>query len=339
MKVTVFEIEDWERAAFRTLAHDHDLGFVAEPLSTRNAAAHAGADVVSTFIYSELSAKVLETLGRPRLIATRSTGYDHIDTAYCGTHGIRVANVPSYGKNTVAEHTFALLLAVSHRIVEAVERARRGTFSPEGLQGFDLRGKTIGIVGTGDIGLWVARIANGFGMSVLGFDVQPDERVGREIGLRYVLLDELLRSSDVVSLHVPLNERTRHLIGRDQLAQMKDGAVLLNTARGEIVDAEALVEALHSRKLSAAGIDVLPEEPAIREEAELLRRAFHERHDLRALLANQILLRMPNVVVTPHSAFNTREAVERILATTVENIEAFARGEARNLVVDAGPRR
>lgn len=332
MRVVVFEIEDWERAAFQRLEREHDVRYVAERLTADNAGRYLGADVISPFIYSEVSARALEQLGRPRLVATRSTGVDHIDVGYCRAHGIEVANVPNYGKNTVAEHTFALLLAISHRIVDGVERARRGSFSPEGLRGFDLCGKTLGIVGTGDIGRWVARIAGGFGMCVLAFDVRPDEGFARELGVSYVELDELLRRADVVTLHVPLNAHTRHMIGRAELDRMKDGAVLLNTARGEIVDTEALVEALHRGKLSAAGIDVLPEEPAIREEAELLRRAFRDKHDLGTLLADQILLRLPNVLVTPHSAFNTREAVERILETTVANIAAFAAGHAENVV-------
>jgi D-lactate dehydrogenase len=266
-----------------------------------------------------------------RLVAARATGLDNIDTRYCQGHGIQVVNVPSYGTNTVAEHTFALLLAISHRLVDGVERTRRGEFSPIGLQGFDLLGKTLGVVGTGHIGSWVIRLARGFGMEVLAFDPHPNGAFAGEPHIAYVGLDQLLRQSDVVTLHVPLTESTRNLIGRGQIQAMKDGAVLLNTARGELVDAPALVEALVSGKLRAAGLDVLAEEPALRDEPELLRQAFHEQHDLRPVLAEQLLMRMPNVLVTPHSAFNTKEALQRILDTTIRNIVAYVRGEARDL--------
>lgn len=328
MKIAVFEIEDWERDVFSELEEDHEVVYVAEPLGEDNVDRHADAEVISTFIYFDLSSAVLERMQELRLIATRSTGVNHIDTEHCERHGIRIANVPSYGKNTVAEHTFALLLSISHRLVDAVDRTRHGDFSSEGLQGFDLRGKTLGVVGTGDIGRWVIRIAKGFGMQVVAFDTKPDEDVARELGFRYAGLDELLSASDVVTLHVPLNEGTEHLIGREQIEKMKDGAVLLNTARGKVVDEKALAEALARGKLGAAGLDVLPQEPALREEAELLRRASREKADVGTLLADEALLRMPNAVVTPHNAFNTREAVQRILDTTVENITSFARGEA-----------
>jgi len=332
MKIALFEIEPWEAETFADLEADHDVRYEQAILDAERARAHADADVVSSFIYSRLSREVLETFQRPKLIATRSTGVDHIDLDVCRSRGIRVANVPTYGENTVAEHVFALLLAISHRLVDAADRTRRGDFSQKGLQGFDLMGRTMGVVGTGHIGRHAARIARGFGMEVLAFDVEPDEAAAREIGFRYVDLDALLRRSDVISLHVPGGERTRHLIARPQFAAMKDGAVLINTARGSVVEIRALMEALASGKLRAAGLDVLPEEPVIREEAELLRAVFTREHDLETLLADHVLLRLRNVIITPHSAFNTREAVQRILDTTHENIRAFIAGEASNLV-------
>jgi D-lactate dehydrogenase len=169
-------------------------------------------------------------------------------------------------------------------------------------------------------------------MDVVAFDIEPDEEAAKQLDFRYASMDELLAGSDVVSLHVPANEKTRHLISRDAFEKMKDGAVLINTARGDVVDTRALVRALAEKKLSAAGLDVLPEEPVIREEAELLRSVYEQRHDLTTLLANHVLVHMRNVVVTPHSAFNTREAVQRILDTTVENIQAFAHGDPINVV-------
>jgi D-lactate dehydrogenase len=331
MKIVAFEVEEWERPAFDRLAEEHELRIVPEPLTEKNAAEHADAEVVSTFIYSKLNRAVLDRLTDLKLIATRSTGFDHIDQDRCRERDVAIATVPTYGENTVAEHVFALLLAISHGLEQAIDRTRKGDFSSRGLEGFDLFGKTLGVVGTGHIGQHAIRIARGFGMEVLGYDVAPDEDAARELGFRYVSLEELLGASDVVSLHVPANARTRGMIGWEQFQQMKDGAVLINTARGPVVDTRSLVRALAEGKL-AAGLDVLPEEPVIREEAELLRSVYERRHNLEDLLADHVLLRLRNVIVTPHSAFRTREAIQRILDTTVRNIDAFARGEPGNIV-------
>lgn len=336
MKIVVFETEPWERPTFDAVARHHEVEFVDGPLGPHNVEAHGDAEVVSTFIYSELGKDVLGSLPSLRMISTRSTGFDHIDAGYCEEKGILVSNVPVYGANTVAEHVFALLLALTHHMVDAVDRTRRGDFSLKGLRGMDLHGKTLGVVGTGDIGLHTIRIARGFLMDVVAYDVAPEPELAADLGFRYASLEEVLEASDVISLHVPLNEDTRHLIGDDEFARMKDGVVLINTARGDVVDVDALVRALHEGKVAAAGLDVLPMEPVIREEAELLRSIFHERHDLETLLMDHILLRLRNVIITPHSAFNTREAVQRILDTTVENILAFLEGEPRNVVLGPG---
>jgi D-lactate dehydrogenase len=337
MKIAVFEVEDWERDAFQSLQAEHEVVFRNEPLNAANAGRYADADVVSTFIYSNLNRVVLEQFKQLKLIATRSTGYDHIDGDYCRERGIIVSNVPTYGDTTVAEHVFGLLLAISHNLVNAVDRTRRGDFSLQGLQGFDLRGKVLGVVGTGSIGLCVIEIANGFGMAVVAYDIRHNDEAARELGFRYVEMDELLAVSDVITLHVPYNPKTHHLISDDAFARMKDGVVLINTARGQIVDVRALVRAIGDRKVSAVGLDVLSEEPTIREEAELLRSVFREEHDLQAILADHILLRLRNVIITPHSAFYTREAVQRIQKTTMENIVGFAEGRPKNVVVVKGP--
>jgi len=335
MKIVIFETEPREASAFDALKQGHELVMAPQPLRADSAGQFADADVVSTFIYSKLGRDVLEKLPALKMIATRSTGYDHIDTGYCAEHGITVSNVPTYGENTVAEHVFALLLSISHRMREAVERARSGRFTPEGLEGFDLQGKTLGVIGTGNIGVHVIRIARGFGMKVLAFDVRPQARLAAEYGFTYATMDELLAGSDIITLHVPAMPQTEHLIDEAAIARMKKGAILINTARGSIVDARALIEGLRSGKLSAAGLDVLPDEPLIREEAELISSIFANQQDIRELVADHILLTMPNVIVTPHSAFNTREAIERIVATTVSNIASFLDGAPRNVV--AGP--
>jgi D-lactate dehydrogenase len=332
MKIFVFEAEPREEQAFDALKAAGDVRLVFEPLGTANAPGFSDAEVVSTFIYSELGRGVLEQLPSLKLIATRSTGHDHIDTAYCAEHGITVCNVPSYGENTVAEHVFALLLALSHRLIEGVERARNGRFSPDGLQGFDLAGKLLGVIGAGTIGRHVIRIAKGFGMKVLAYDVAPDTHLAENLGFFYVEFEELLARSDVISLHVPAMPGTHHLLSSKAFAQMKHGVIIINTARGSLIDSRALILALRSGKVGGAGLDVLPDEPLIREEAELICSIFCNQHDLRDLVADHVLLRMPNVIVTPHSAFNTREAVGRIVETTAENILAFIDGQPRNIV-------
>lgn len=332
MKITIFELEDWERKVFERLAEEHELELLAEPLSRKTASDHAQADVISTFIYSPLDREVLEQLPNLKLIATRSTGFDHVDLEYCQQNNIAVCNVPTYGENTVAEHVFGLLLTLSHRLDQAVDRTRKGDFSPRGLQGFDLEGRTLGVIGTGNIGRHTIRIANGFGMNVIAHDLKPDEELAREFGFEYVEFDELLQRSDVISLHVPSNSQTRHLLSHEQFDQMKEGVVIINTSRGDVINNQALVRGLAEGKVQGAGLDVLPEEPIIREEAELLRSVYQRKHDLDALLADHVLIRLRNVIVTPHSAFNTREAVSRILETTIDNIEAYHGREPRNIV-------
>jgi D-lactate dehydrogenase len=336
MKIVIFETEPRETSAFDTLKCGHELVLTGQPLRADNAAQYADAEIVSTFIYSKLGRDVLEKLPVLKLIATRSTGYNHIDTHYCAERDIMVSNVPTYGENTVAEHVFALLLTISHRLREAMERARSGRFTPEGLEGFDLQGKTLGVIGTGNIGRHVIRIARGFAMQVLAFDVKPNSQLAAEMGFRYASMDELLAGSDIVTLHVPALPQTEHLIDERAIARMKQGAIIINTARGSIVEARALIEALRSGKLSGAGLDVLPDEPLIREEAELISSIFANQQDIRELVADHILLNMPNVIVTPHSAFNTREAIARITITTVANIVSFLGGAPANVVAAAG---
>ncbi len=332
MNITIFELEEWERQAFETLVDANDLELLDGPLSAKTAADHADAEAISTFIYSRLNRDVLEQLPRLKLIATRSTGVDHIDLDYCQQHDVAVCNVPTYGDNTVAEHVFALLLTLSHKMDQAIDRTRKGDFSPRGLQGFDLQGKTFGVIGTGNIGRHAIGIARGFGMEVVAYDLKPDDEAASQLGFAYVDMDELLRRADVISLHVPATPKTRHLLSHEQFDQMKQDVVIINTSRGNVIDSQALIRGLAEGKVYGAGLDVLPEEPVIREEAELLRSVYERKHNLDALLADHVLIRLRNVVVTPHSAFNTREAVSRILETTVDNIESFVQGKGQNIV-------
>lgn len=332
MQIHVYEVDAFERDLFEPLAAEHDVHFHEGPITPENAHEAAEAEVISPFIHSELATPTLSRLERLKLIATRSTGVDQIDMDHCREHDVAVANVPTYGSNTVAEHAFALLLAVGRRIVQAADRTSSGDFSYQGLRGFDLLGKTLGVLGTGDIGEHALRIGKGFGMELLAYDVVRRDDLADEIGFAYVELDELLERSDVLTLHVPLNDATHGMLGREQFARMKDGVVIVNTSRGPIIDVEALTDALAEGKVAGVGLDVLAEERAVRDDRALLDESARSGHDTDTLLVNHLLLRQDNVLVTPHIGFNTREAVRRIVETTIGNILAFERGEPENVV-------
>ena len=338
MKVVVFEATEWERQAFERLGPAHAVSCHAEALGPQDVARYAEAEVITPFIRSDLSRAVLRQLPRLRLIATRSTGFDHIDLAFCAEAGITVCNVPDYGDPTVAEHVFALLLALSRHIVDAAERTRRGDFSSGGLSGFDLAGKTLGVIGAGRIGRRVIAIGRGFGMDAVAYDVRPEPEAAAALGFRYAPLAALLQAADIVTLHLPGGPDSHHLIGEGELALMKPGAVLINTSRGGVVDGAALVRALASGRLAGAGLDVVAEEGVLLEEAEIFRAnaAAVSSERLRALLADHALISQPNVIVTPHIAYDTREAVARIAQTTIDNIAAFEAGAPRNLVAMPG---
>ncbi len=334
MKIAFFELPAREEAYLRSspLAR-YRPAYHAEPLRTENLGSAADAQAISIFIYSRIGPAELERLAALRLIATRSTGFDHIDLAACRARGITVSNVPFYGENTVAEHTFGLILALSRNIHRAHVRTSRGDFSLEGLMGFDLKGKTIGVVGAGRIGLHVIRMARGFGMEVLASDTRQDHFLAEVLGFAYVPFEELLARSDVISLHAPYNTHTHHLIDRERLALVKRGAILINTARGGLIDTAALVWALDEGILCGAGLDVLEGEDIIKEETQLLA-SQQSTEKLRLLLSNHILRNRENVVLTPHIAFNSREALNRILDSTIENILAFASGRPVNVVAE-----
>lgn len=332
MNIVIFEAEPWEQEGFKQFEAAQSLTLSGIPLTLDNADRYADAEVISIFIYSNLTAEVLSKLPQLKLVATRSTGYDHIDMDYCEAQGITVCNVPEYGDNTVAEHVFALLLGISRNLVESVDRTRRGDFSLKGLRGFDLKGKTFGVIGTGSIGQCVIHIAHGFSMKVLAFDVRRNPSLAEKLDFDYCSMDELLEEVDILTLHVPANEHTYHLISDAEFDKMKDGVVIINTSRGSVLHVEALARALAVGKVAAAGLDVLPDEPTIREESELLHSFYRETHNLQTLLADSVLMRLRNVIITPHSAFYTKEAVNRILKTTIENIADFIRGEPQNAV-------
>ncbi|MBU6388471.1 hydroxyacid dehydrogenase [Patescibacteria group bacterium] len=332
MKIHYFSGEAWEEAYVKAKLPNEEIIFHEGSLAVFPDLADPDAAVLCTFIESHIGEAEMNRFPVLKLIATRSTGFDHIDLAAAKARGIAVANVPFYGENTVAEFAFALLLALSRRVIDADERVRTGVFSPAGLRGFDLAGKTIGVIGCGHIGMHVIRMANGFGMKVLGFETRPDPARAQEFNFSYATLPELLAASDIITLHVPYNEHTHHLINAENIGTMKKGAYLINTARGAVVETDALVAALKSGVLAGAALDVLEEEGDLNEEASLLTAPHPNADALRITLENHYLINHPRVIVTPHTAFNTTEAVERILDATIENIQHFAAGSPANIV-------
>ena len=329
MKIAFFENEPWEIKTLKKAFAKDKLTFVKGKLSTSSAKKVKDTQAISTFVKSDLSSKVLEQLPNLKLICTRSTGCDHIDLEYCREKKIVVCNVPAYGKNTVAEQAFALILNISRRIMECRKRTLKCDFNHNALRGFDLEGKTLGVVGAGNIGQYAIKIGKGFGMKVIAFDVYKNPKLAKKLGFKYATLDNVLKNSDIVTLHVPYNKHTHHLINRSKLKLMKNGSVLINTSRGAVVDTIALKDALKSKHLLAAGLDVLEFEHDITPKANLKKMPLEKR---RVVKAGMDIMKMPNVLVTPHNAFNTSEAVQRILNTTIEHINGFKDGRVVNRV-------
>lgn len=330
MKILFDAVETHEREVLEKALSGHELIFLERPIGKDEVLPDV--DAVSVFVSSQLSRVTLDAMPSLKLVATRSTGYDHIDrSAY--ERGIIVSSVPSYGTRTVAEFAFALILALSRKAYAAYDELRdKGTADIQRYEGFDLARKTIGIVGTGKIGKNAARIARGFSMTVLLCDMRPDAQFAAEIGCAYEPLEETVAQSDIVSLHVPYMKETHHLINETVLGQFKKGSFLINTARGAVVDTLALAQALKRGHLAGAGLDVIEGERELLDEMSLLSNVHSDINEFRTLVAAHALVDMPNVIVTPHIAFNTREAKREILETTIENIRAFANRSPVNVV-------
>ncbi len=334
LKIGFFGTKPWEREYIESQREKMagvELWFTEEILSEEHSPKETDFDAVSVFVDSQITRKVLEKLPNLKFIATRSTGYDHIALKACAEKGVQVSFVPSYGENTVAEFAFALILSLSRKIYEAYDRIREtGSWSFDGLQGFDLKGKTIGVIGTGRIGRHSIKMAKGFDMKVIAYDPFPNKEMAKEFGFEYKTLEDLLKESDVVTIHVPYLPETHHLINAEKLDLMKSTAILINTSRGAVVETEALVRALKDKKIAGAGIDVFEEEGVTKDEMDFLVEGKTEGHNWKTIIANHVLIDMPNVIVTPHNAFNTREAIERILDTTVDNIAGYFDGKIIN---------
>ena len=263
MKIYFVEVEPSERCFFESELSDHDLHFVSGLEEVEG-----DAEIVSTFIYSRIDRSFLDRHAAVRLIATRSTTHDHLEVESCAERNVTMCIVPSYGDHVVAEHSFALLLAVARRLRESMTLGDSSHFSYEKLRGFELRSKTFGIIGAGRIGLCTIPIARSFGMNVIACDIRPRPELAKERGFRYVAFEELLAGSDIISLHASLNPSSYHILNREAFAKCRPGVVIINTARGKLIDTNALIEALNQGIVRGAGLDVLGEESVMRRRAE-----------------------------------------------------------------------
>lgn len=332
MKVAFFDTHRFERPVFeRELALSsqpkHQFTFLEVRLSVETAVVAAGSRCVCIFVNDRVDQGVARILadGGTELIALRSAGFNHVDLAACAACNIKVVRVPAYSPHAVAEHAVCLLLALNRKIHRAYQRVRDLNFSLEGLVGFDLYGKTVGVIGTGRIGSVFAEIMRGFQCTVLANDLVESSDL-KGCGVRYVSLEELYKSSDVISLHLPLTKESHHMIDAAALTKMKRGVVLINTSRGGLIDTKALIEALKTEHVGGAGLDVYEEEEGV----------FFFDHSSKPLQDDVLarLLTFPNVLITAHQAFLTREALTAIAQTTIANITAFENGdELKNLLL------
>lgn len=317
-RVAVFDTKPYDREYLGAESGEIEWHFHEARLSASTAALANRAEAVCVFVNDRVDAAAIEVLCGlgVRLIALRCAGYNNVDLAAAAKSGMAVVRVPAYSPHAVAEHTVGLLLALNRKIHRAYNRVREHNFSLNGLVGFDLHGKTAGIVGTGRIGKITAKILRGFDCEVLAYDPYADEGWAKGIGARYVGLGELLERSDVVSLHLPLTPESHHLLNAERVAQMKPGAYLLNTSRGKLVDTTALIEGLKSGRLGGVALDVYEEEAGV----------FFEDLSDQVLLDDELsrLLTFPNVLVTSHQAFLTHEALSEIARVTAQNVRNFA---------------
>ncbi len=321
MKVAVFSTKpyDQEFLAAANATVGHALTFYEPRLTAQTRSLAEGHEAVCAFVNDQIDAQVLLGLAGQgvRLVAMRCAGFNNVDLQAAGQLGVTVTRVPAYSPHAVAEHTVGLILALARKLHKAYNRVREGNFALEGLLGFDLHGRTVGVIGTGKIGTIVAAIMGGFGCRLLGYDVGRSDEA-EAAGVRYVDLETLLAESDVVTLHCPLVPATHHLISDESLARMKRGVMLINTSRGALIDTRAVTRALKSGKIGALGLDVYEEE------ADLFFEDLSDR-----VIQDDVFMRMltfPNVVVTGHQAFFTRNAMESIARETLANVSAFEEG-------------
>lgn len=333
MRIGFFELEGWEKEEIGSRLSGQEIFLTADKIIETGLPEKRDFEIISIFVNSQINSAVLDAFPNLKHISTRSTGYDHIDIAECKKRGISVSFVPGYGDNTVAEFTFGLLVNLTRKIYQSIDRIKEtGSFNLSGLRGEDLAGKTLGVIGTGRIGKKMIKIAKGFEMNIIASDPFPDEKAATELGYSYVSFEDLLKNSDVLTFHCLYAPQTHHMINSKNISLIKKGAFLVNTSRGGLIETSALVSALEQGILSGAALDVLEEEGETRDESILMSKSHPNEEELKTVLLNHVLMRMPNVLITPHNAFNTRGALERILSTTLENIGAFIKGGVSNSI-------
>lgn len=316
MKIAFFSVHSYDKEYFTRYNTQHQLVFFEVSLNEQTTNLAIGCEAVCVFVNDTLNAPVIEKLVSQgiKLIALRCAGYNNVDLSAAKSSALKVVRVPAYSPHAVAEHAVALIMTLNRKTHKAYNRVREGDFSLRKLTGFDLFGKTVGVVGTGKIGEAFSRIMLGFGCKVLAYDIFPNENL-KQAGVEYTSLENLLQHSDVVSLHCPLTEQTKHLINNDSLSKMKKGAMLINTSRGALIDTKAAIEHLKSGQLGYLGIDVYEQEEKL----------FFNNLTGEVIQDDVImrLLSFPNVLITAHQGFFTDEALTQIAQTTLKNIEDF----------------
>ncbi|MDQ5943553.1 MAG: D-lactate dehydrogenase [Patescibacteria group bacterium] len=333
MKVVLFDLEQNEIETYKQLlTNSSDVSCHTEPLNEDSLSMASDAEVISVFVTSRITSDMFSKLTNLKYIVCRSTGYDNVDTKAAKEKDIVVCNVPNYGEHTVAEYAFTLLLSLTRKLQDSISQVQQGKIDHTKLVGTDLAGSTLGVIGAGRIGQRMITIANGFEMKVIAYDPFAKPEVAKKLGFEYVELDELFARADIVTLHVPGGKNNDAIINESTLEKFKDGALLINTARGDLVDNVALIEALENGKLAGAGLDVLDGESMIDidHEMALLKKSTAKELKLSAELA--ILEKMPNVILSPHNAYNTHQALQRIRKSTAETIIGFEDAKIQNQV-------
>lgn len=307
----------------------HSITYISESLTPQRndlIAKCKDAHIIALFVHSKITKEMLDKMPNLQMIALRSTGFDHVDLDACNQRNIVVSNVPAYGDNTVAEYAFGLLLSLARQLNTADARTRAHKFVGSDLVGFDMKGKTIGLIGGGKIGVCAARIANGFGMKVLVYDLFQDPAKAKDAGFTYVSLETIFAQSDIISLHTPCTPQTTHMINEKTISSMKKGVVIINTARGPLIESKALLNALNNGHVSGAGLDVVENEKLLMNASMVVGEQKVD-HDLLIKLVTH-----PHVIYTPHNAYNSRESLARIEQVTQDNINAFLAGNSQHKV-------
>lgn len=333
MKIVYFDVEDYEKEFLIKANANYDFALVHSPLNEMNNInpEYYNADIISVFTTSRVSAKVLEKFKNLKLIALRSVGFNHIDIEYCKKNNIAVVNSPNYGNITVAEFALGLLLDVSRKITDSYNEYKNGKVTPNNLIGTELSGKTIGIVGLGAIGSAFAKIANALDMKILCYDKYEKEELKTKY--EYVDFERLLKESDFISIHAPLTKENYHMFNEEAFKKMKNTAIIINTGRGELIDSQALYNALISKEIAGAGLDVLEKEETITDFDYIVGINRLDKLTLEQTIINSRLFQLDNVIITPHTAYNSKEAIQRILNTTMNNISEFLSGNIQNKVI------